>query len=66
MPISVVNYKAGYAVIITSLFKTVVECYNSKAYVFYNGELEIDYDLEWEISETLNPLSAYWKNKNIF
>lgn len=51
---------------LTSLCKTVIECYNSKAYVFNNGELEIDYDLEWEISETLNPLSAYWKNKNIF
>lgn len=51
---------------LTSLFKTIIECYNRKAYIFNNGELEIDYDLEWEISEALNPLSDYWKNKNIF
>lgn len=51
---------------LTSLFKTIIECYNNRAYTFKNGQLEIDYDLEWEIAEALNPSSDYWKEKNIF
>lgn len=51
---------------LTSLFKTVIECYYRKAYTFNNGELEIDYDLEWEIAEKHNPLSNYWKSKYRF
>jgi hypothetical protein len=44
-----------------SFFATVNECYRTGAYKFDSeGKLEIDYDLEQEISTRLNPASEYW------
>ena len=45
---------------LTSLFKTVLELYIKKGYFFESEDLEIDYDLEKEISITMNPKSKFW------
>lgn len=43
------------------LFETVIECYNSNAYkVDESGILEINFDLEEEISRELNPNEEFW------
>ena len=43
---------------------TIIECYRFNAFNFTEtGELEIDYDLEEQISEQLNPKSRYWSQK---
>jgi hypothetical protein len=45
-----------------SCFQTICECYRSGAYkITEGGTLEIDYDMEEEISKRLNPIAEYWK-----
>ncbi|SHL42798.1 hypothetical protein [Flavobacterium chilense] len=43
--------------------ETIIECYKRNAYKMNSdGTLEIDYQLEKEISLDLNPLSDFWKS----
>lgn len=44
-----------------SFFETINECYEAGAYKFNEtGKLDIDYELEQEISKRLNSASEYW------
>lgn len=43
------------------LFRSVVACFLEKAYTFKDNQLEIDFDLEQEISLRINPKAAYWQ-----
>lgn len=44
-----------------TMFETIVECYNQKAYFFIDNELEIDFDKLYEIANKKNPTAIYWK-----
>jgi len=51
---------------VVRMLGTIIECYRFNAYNFTEtGELEIDYDLEDQISEQLNPNSRYWSQKTL-
>jgi hypothetical protein len=44
------------------LFETVINCYKLHAYKYKeDGSLEIDYDLEQDISKKKNPNTEYWE-----
>lgn len=40
--------------------QSVAECYKKGAYISEDGYLDIDFDKEYEISQSLNPRSPYW------
>jgi hypothetical protein len=49
---------------IVRMLGTIIECYRFNAYNFSEtGELQIDYDLEEQISKQLNPNSHYWSQE---
>ncbi|WP_269226671.1 SMI1/KNR4 family protein [Flavobacterium eburneipallidum] len=45
---------------VESMVDTIIECYQKEAYKISNGKLEIDYDLESEIAQAINPHSEFW------
>lgn len=45
---------------VESMVDTIIECYQKEAYKISNGKLEINYDLESEIAQTINPHSEFW------
>lgn len=45
-----------------SFIATLIECYNTGAYKLSNNLLEVDYELEAEISRKYNPQSNFWKH----
>jgi len=46
---------------LANFVETIIECYKKKAYVFNDGILEVDYELEKRIASILNPNAAYWQ-----
>ena len=51
---------------VTRMLGTIIECYRFGAYDFNGkGELEINYELEEQISAQLNPKSRYWSQKTL-
>jgi len=45
---------------LNTFFTTILECYNVGAYKMIEGSIEIDDDLEHDVSKRLNPKSKYW------
>ncbi|WPV65824.1 SMI1/KNR4 family protein [Chitinophaga sp. LS1] len=48
-----------------TMFETVIECYRQGAYRFdESGFIEVDYQIEQQLSQSKNPNSEYWKLDN--
>lgn len=45
---------------LSTLFETLLEIYYQKGYYFNGNGLEIDYDIEKEVSMRMNPNSKFW------
>ncbi|PQL89453.1 hypothetical protein [Apibacter adventoris] len=45
-----------------SWIRTIRSCYEKKAYIYKNSDLDIDFHLEAEISKELNPNSEFWES----